>query len=88
MPLPRPQKRIKLFRQGELGGLIMGALRRAGGPLGLREVVTAILISGGLSEEARPGLTNRVRANLDYLERRSKAMKLGNRRGALWMLAD
>jgi hypothetical protein len=31
--IKRPRKRVKLFRQGELGRLIIDALRRAGKPL-------------------------------------------------------
>ncbi|HEY2883927.1 MAG TPA: hypothetical protein VGJ08_01775 [Rhizomicrobium sp.] len=73
--LKRPRKRVKLFRQGELGRLIIDALRRAGKLLGTHEVVSALLAEGGFGESARPSLTPRVRGNLAYLEREAKVIK-------------
>lgn len=84
VPPERPQKRIKLFRQGELYRLVMDALRRAGGPIALREIVTAVIRAGGLSEEARPTLGPRVRGSLAYLQRTGKVTKSGKGRDALW----
>jgi hypothetical protein len=50
----RPPQRIKLFRQGELGRMILDAIRRApAGSLTTREIVTALLAAGGHSENAR-----------------------------------
>ena len=40
-------KNITLFRQGELGRLILGALREADGPLSTAQVATAVLDAGG-----------------------------------------
>ena len=50
LPAKRPYKRVKLFRQGELGRMILDALRRAGKPLGTHAVVTALLEAGGHGE--------------------------------------
>ncbi len=61
LPAKRPYRRVKLFRQGELGRLIFDALRRAGKPLGTHAVVTALLAEGGHGEDARPAMTPRVR---------------------------
>ena len=85
--LKRPRKRVKLFRQGELGRLIIDALRRAGKPLGTHDVVSALLVAGGYGESARPSLTTRVRGNLAYLERESKVAKSGKASTARWSLA-
>jgi hypothetical protein len=40
-------KNITLFRQGELGRLILGALREADGPLSTAQVATAVLDAAG-----------------------------------------
>ena len=87
IPAKRPQKRIKLFRQGELGRLIVDALRRAGKPLDTRAVVTAVLAAGGHGEGARPALAPRVRGNLAYQEGRGVVAKAASGRAALWALA-
>lgn len=87
IPAKRPQKRIKLFRQGELGRLIIDALRRAGKPLGTHAVVSAVLQAGGHGESARPALSQRVRGNLAYLERRGAVTKSASGTAASWSLA-
>ena len=81
-----PQKRVKLFRQGELGRLIIDALRRAGRPLGTHEVVSALLTEGGYGESARPSLTPRVRGNLQYLWKAGKVTKGGRGTAVVWSL--
>lgn len=86
IPAKRPQKRIKLFRQGELGRLVIDALRRAGKPLGTREIVTALLKAGEHGEAARPALGPRVRGNLAYQERRGKIVKAGRGKAVTWAL--
>jgi hypothetical protein len=86
IPAKRPQRRIKLFRQGELGRLIIDALRRAGKPLGTRDVVTALLKAEGHGESARPALGPRVRGNLAYQERRKKIAKAGHGKSVTWRL--
>jgi hypothetical protein len=83
----RIPQRIKLFRQGELGRLILGALREADGPLSTAQVATAILDAGGHGEGARPTVTPRVRGNLAYQERRGKVLKSGTARMARWAIA-
>jgi hypothetical protein len=87
IPAKRFQKRLKLFRQGELGRMIIDALRRAGKPLGTRDVVTALLKAGGHGESARPALTPRARGNLCYLEKRRKVSKSGRGMAVKWTLA-
>ena len=87
IPAKRPQKRIKLFRQGELGRLVTDALRRAGKPLGTHDIVTALLAAGGHGETARPALGPRVRGNLAYQEKRGAVVKAGKASSALWTLS-
>jgi hypothetical protein len=86
IPNKRPPKRIKLFRQGELGRMILDALRNADGELGTGEIVTALLEAGGHGESARRAVGGRVRGNLAYLEKRGKITKTGEGRGARWLL--
>ena len=85
--LKRPRKRVKLFRQGELGRLIIDALRRAGKPLGTHEVVSALLAEGGYGESARQSLAPRVRGNLAYLEKSGKVSKSGRGSSVRWSLS-
>src|SRR5947209_7827849 len=66
IPRRRP-KRIKLFRQGELGRLILDALRRASAPLATAEIVADVLAAGGHGDGAKTALAPRVRGNLAYL---------------------
>lgn len=86
IPAKRPYKRVKLFRQGELGRMILDALRRAEKPLGTHAVVTALLDAGGHGEPARAAMTPRVRGNLAYLERAGKVAKAGSGKTITWAL--
>ena len=83
----RPRKRVKLFAQGELGRMVLDALRRAGKPQGLRDITTALLTAGGHGESARPGLTPRVRGNLSYQVKRGTITSSGSGRAITWALA-
>ena len=88
IPNKRHVKRIKLFRQGELGRMILAALRGAPGELATAEIVTAILTAGGHGESARRALAPRVRGNLAYLGRRRLVVKSGNGKGVRWRAAS
>lgn len=80
-------KRVRLFRSGELGALILGALRKADGEaLGTAQIVDAIVRDGEMDEDARPSLMPRVRTNLAYLVRRAKVAKTGSGPSARWSL--
>lgn len=87
IPNKRPVKRIKLFRQGELGRMILGALRDADRPLHASKIVGAIIEAGGHGESARKAISQRVRGNLAYLERRRVVEKDGSGRSARWAIA-
>jgi hypothetical protein len=82
--IKRPRKRVKLFRQGELGRLIIDALRRAGKPLGTHEITSALLDASGYGESARAGLGPRVRGNLAYQVRRGTVQSTGSGRCITW----
>lgn len=82
-------KRIKLFRQGQLGRLILDAIRTAGGqPIATYDIVSSIIAAGGHGEEARRTVAPRVRGNLAYLRRRRMVEKIEDGRVALWRLTD
>lgn len=82
----RIPKRVRLFRQGELGRLILGVLRDADGELSTGEIVSAIIKAGGHGEGARKAMGQRARANLAYLLRREKVVKTGEGNSVRWAL--
>lgn len=87
IPNRRPRKRVKLFKQGELGRMIIDALRRAGEPITTQEVVTAVMKEMGHDENARSALSTRVRGNLAYQEKKNRTVeKIGEGRDARWQL--
>ncbi len=87
IPNKRPSKRIKFFRQGELGRMILDAIRKAPeGSVSAPEIVTALLAAGGHGEDARKAVAGRARGNLAYLEKRGKVEKSGRNRNARWQL--
>jgi len=89
IPNKRPPQRIKLFRQGELGRMIVDTMRRLGPkPASVKEITTAILKVGGHGEGARRTVSGRVRANLAYLRRCGKAVRSGSQRDVRWRIAD
>lgn len=89
IPNKRVTRRVKLFRQGELGRLILGALRKTDGlALTTAEIVADVTDAGGYGDAARPTLTPRVRGNLAYLQRRRKVAKIGNGKGVKWSLVE
>lgn len=84
----KPYRRTKLFGAGKLNRLILGALRRGERPMTTAEVVDSIVADLGYGEDAKAGMRNRVRANLQYLSRvRGSVTKMGERAGAKWGLA-
>ena len=87
IPNRRRPKRIKLFRQGELGRLILGVLRNADTPQSTAAIVSGVLAAGGHGDRARPTMAPRVRGNLAYQERRGTVLKSGNGKGVRWALA-
>lgn len=86
LPAKRVIRRVKLFRQGELGRMILDALRRAGRPQSTHAIVTALLEVGGHGDAARPAMTPRVRGNLAYLEKAGKLAKAGRGKAVTWRL--
>jgi hypothetical protein len=88
IPLKRAPKNIKLFRQGELGRMIVGVMRNAGIWVSTQEITGAILEAGGHGAAARPSVKPRVRGNLAYLHRRGKVVKRGNGKTTRWALAE
>ncbi len=79
-------RRVKIFRQGELGRIITGVLRRAERPLGTHQIVTAMLEAGGYPDAARTTLTPRIRTNLAYQEKRGTVLKIGKASSVAWVL--
>lgn len=83
----RPTRRVKLFRQGELGRMIIDTLRQADRPVSTREIVDDALRTGGHGEDARKAIAGRIRGNLAYQERRGVVSKSSRGKNAAWSLA-
>lgn len=86
-----PKKAIKylnVFRQGELGRLIVAVLRARGCPMTNLEIADLILKRGGFSQELWAPIRRRCRANLAYLEVHGRITKLKSGPGATWTLAE
>ena len=87
IPNKRIRRRVKLFRQGELGRMIRDGLRVAKGtPLSTPEIVASVIASGGHDETAKRAVAPRVRGNLAYLQRQGVVVKIDNGRDAKWRL--
>jgi hypothetical protein len=83
----KPNRRSKLFKMGELGRLIIDALRRAEGrPLDTRQVVTAVTVAIGEHKASEAVLKATVHSNLVYLAKRGKVIKSGKRAFLKWAL--
>jgi hypothetical protein len=88
IPTKRPVKRVKLFRQGELGRMILDALRQAKDErMTVAEIASVLLAAGGHGETARRAVSGRVRGNLAYLAKHGKVTKDVDENGVVWALA-
>jgi hypothetical protein len=76
----RTHRRAKLFKLGELGRLIIDALRRAETPLDTGQVVAAVALASGQATANEILLAASVRSNLAYLAtRKSGPNRQGDR---------
>jgi hypothetical protein len=85
----RPKKAIRylnLFRQGELGQILIGLLRASGRPMSNIELATLIIQRGGYDQALWTPIRRRCRANLEYLEAQKRIAKIGHGRTAIWAL--
>ena len=80
-------QRVHIFKQGELGRLILGVLRKADRPLSTPEIVAGALAVRNFGPDARAGMAHRIRPNLAYLEKRGMVVKGGSGKQARWELA-
>jgi hypothetical protein len=83
IPSRRP-RRVKLFRQGQLGRMILGILRKAEGPLSTDAIVARIISENRLPSEARKALGARVRSNLAYQAKIGRVAKSDSGTKARW----
>jgi hypothetical protein len=66
---------------------VRDALRRAGKPIRLNEVVEAVTADLGHDRSAIPALRHRIRASLAHLEKSGKVAKAGRGMRVTWALA-
>jgi hypothetical protein len=83
-----PRKRVNIFRMGEVGRMIIDALRKADGePLNTGQVADYIIAVSKLdSPEGKQVIYRSSATNLNYLARRGKILKLGKGMGTTWRL--
>lgn len=70
----RPIRQVKLFRHGELGRIILDALRKADGPQSVAQIAAYMADIGGHGPGALKTLGERVRGNLAYMKRMGKVV--------------
>lgn len=84
----RPYKRIKLFGPGQLGRLILDALRKGARAMTTAEVIEAVVTELGYDGDAIAGMSTRVRGSLLYQWKvRGSVIKEGERETARWRIA-
>ena len=86
IPTKRPVKYLNLFRQGELGRLVLGVLRASGQPMTNLEITQAVMDRDGYDKSAWTPLRRRIRANLAYLEAQGRIAKVGIGKDARWRM--
>ena len=85
----KPNRRSKLFKMGELGRLIIDALRRANGvSQSTSEVTSAVSAAIGQGKTSEAILFATVRSNLAYLARRGSVIKSRDRAALKWRLSS
>ena len=85
----RTHRRVRLLDHGELGRHIIDALRRADNkPLSSFETAIAVSHSIGEGDEGASLLAASVRSNLQYLARRGRVRKIGDRKSTGWLLPE
>ncbi len=84
--IKKPRSRVRLFKQGELNRMVLDALRRAGKPIGTKDVTTLLMEAAGHGEDTRDALTERVRQALGYLARTNRIVGQNSGRLARWSL--
>ncbi len=80
-------KHLNLFKQGELGALIVGVLRADNRPLTNLEISQVIIERSGYAKELWVPVRRRCCANLHYLENQGRVTKVSSHRTAKWMIA-
>ena len=84
----RPYKRVKLFSSGQLGRMILNALRKGAQPLTTAQVIAAVVDELGYGPDAAAGMSTRVRGSLLYQWKvRGSVVKEGERETARWTIA-
>jgi hypothetical protein len=85
---PKRYVRPPLFSHGELGRLILDALREANGtPMAAHQIAAVVREKSDMPESARLAITSRVNSGLTYLKQQGRVAKTGHKLAARWTLA-
>ena len=71
---------------GQLGRIILSTMRTAKAPMRTAEVITAVCVATGEGKDNAHLLRGTISSNLNYLARRGKIVKIGDRGAARWGL--
>src|SRR5438876_1895075 len=86
IPAKRAKQRSNLFTHGELGRLVLDALRKAGEPLPTAAIIAYVADAIGQPDAAKR-LAKTVATNLRYMAARHRTVtKTGEREAARWSL--
>ncbi|MEO8131126.1 MAG: hypothetical protein ABI822_28765, partial [Bryobacteraceae bacterium] len=88
IPPKKAMKYLNVFRQGELGRLIIGLLRASSVPMTNLELTKAIMQRGGYRDHLWTAIRRRARANLAYLETQERVARSGKGAAVLWRITD
>lgn len=86
IPPKRPIRYLNIFRQGELGQILIGLLRASGRPMSNIELATLVIQRGGYDQSLWTAIRRRCRANLEYLKGQGRVSKSGRGNAVVWSL--
>jgi hypothetical protein len=84
----KPIRYLNVFKQGELGRLIIAILRAENRPMGNLEIASIIFVRGGFGPELWTPIRRRTQSNLAYLATLGRVEKTGRGLNAKWDMAE
>lgn len=86
IPNKRPRKAIKIFKKGQLGGVISDVLREASGAVPTAEIVQQVMRLTDQVEANRARVARETLAHFRSLVKQGRVVKVGERANATWAL--
>lgn len=86
IPHKRPRKTVKIFKKGQLGGVISDVLREASGAVPTAEIVQQVMRLTDQVEANRARVARETLAHLRSMVKQGRVVKVGERMNATWAL--